>query len=63
MREELFRDQLASLSQTPSGAAVIISLGGFLCGLVWCLLGGLAAASLLPRSLSLPKRHDGNTAA
>lgn len=61
VREELFRDQLASLSRTSSGASVLISLGGFLCGLVWCLLGGLAAASLLPRSLSLPK-HAGNAA-
>jgi uncharacterized membrane protein YbhN (UPF0104 family) len=61
MREELFRDQLASLSRTSSGASVLISLGGFLCGLVWCLLGGLVAASLLPRSLS-PQNHAGHTA-
>lgn len=63
MREELFRDQLALLSQASSGASVMISLGGFLCGLVWCLLGGLVAASLLPRTFSLPKRHARNTAA
>lgn len=61
LREELFRDQLGSLSHTPAGPAVLISLGGFLCGLVWCLLGGIAAASLLPRSIALSK-HAGNTA-
>jgi uncharacterized membrane protein YbhN (UPF0104 family) len=61
MREKLFQDQLASLSGTSSGASFLISLGGFLCGLVWCLFGGLAAASLLPRSLSL-KKHAGISA-
>lgn len=55
MREELFRDQLGSLCGTPAGAAVLISLGGFLCGLLWCLAGGIAVTSLLPRSISLPK--------
>jgi len=61
VREELFRDQLASMSGIPTGVSVLISLGGFLCGLFWCLLGGLAAASLLPRSLSL-RKHAGHAA-
>ncbi len=56
MREELFRDLLRSLAGTPDGAAVLISLAGFLCGLVWCLLGGFTAGSLLPRSLRSAKK-------
>lgn len=56
VREELFRDQLASLCHVEAGSAVLISLGGFLCGLIWNLGGGIAAA-LLPRSLSQSK-HD-----
>lgn len=54
LREELFADQLGSLSATPSGHAVLISLAGFLCGLVWSVLGGLAAVSLLPKSIAIP---------
>lgn len=52
LREELFIDQLGSLSATPSGHSVLISLAGFLCGLIWCAAGGLAAASLLPGTFS-----------
>lgn len=54
VREELFSDQLGSLAGIPSGPSVLISLAGFLCGLIWSALGGLAAASLLPKSISQP---------
>lgn len=54
LREELFIDQLGSLSGTPSGHSALISLAGFLCGLLWAAAGGLAAASLLPRHTTHP---------
>lgn len=57
IREEVFRDQLGSLCNVAAGTAVLISLGGFICGLVWNLCGGLAAAALLPRALS-PTPHE-----
>jgi uncharacterized membrane protein YbhN (UPF0104 family) len=48
IREEIMRDQLHSLCGTPSGEAVLISLAGFSCGLIWYLLGGLAALIFMP---------------
>ncbi|HVJ46642.1 MAG TPA: lysylphosphatidylglycerol synthase transmembrane domain-containing protein [Luteolibacter sp.] len=63
MREELFVNQLGTLAGTPSGHAVLISLAGFLCGLLWCIPGAMAAASLLPKSIRNPEHASSGNAA
>jgi uncharacterized membrane protein YbhN (UPF0104 family) len=63
MREELFINQLQSLSGTPSGQSVLISLAGFVCGLFWCIPGAVAATSLLPKSLRPPDHASSGTTA
>ncbi len=61
VREELFRDQLGSLCGLSAGAAVLLSLAGFACTLVWSVAGGLAAALLLPRPKNPSANHDPST--
>lgn len=48
VREEIMRDQLHSLCGTGSGEAVLISLAGFSCGMIWYLLGGIVALIFMP---------------